>query len=194
MIERPPMTIALLVLASACSVDEPGAAREEARNEPVAPLATKTKTIPAEDIPSPSEPSGTPIEGQDQERLRSLIQAMAAAAAEEGDTTGQSMCDRAFESTIRFAATLRESMGTAPQPEPDRAEFLAACNRLPENVQRCMVMAYSVSHQAECSRIRAELNATDRERVRQLGAALGRTSPPAQPEAAPPAPQRPATP
>jgi hypothetical protein len=175
----------LLLSFSACSVEEPRAAREPAEAPPENEPA---KTIPEEDIPSPPDlgsSAGTPIEAQDQERLRALIQAMAQAADESAEAEGLTECERAFESTVRFAASLRESMGSsAPRTEPNRAEFIRSCNQLPENVQRCMVMAYSVSHQEECSRVRGALSEADRERVRRLSAALGSAA--ADPEEPPP--------
>ncbi len=182
MIERP-VFVAALLLVSACSVEQP---REATADTPAPVPAAVEKApppaIPPAEVPSPPEPSnaaGAPIEPQDQARLREVIQAMAQAADEASAAEGQTTCERAYESTVRFASSLREAMGGSDRPEPNRARFLASCNRLPENVQQCMVMGYSVSHQAECARVRTEMGEADRERVRQLSAALGTSMAPA---------------
>lgn len=155
------------------------AAAEPSATSAVAPTSEPTVAIDPRTVPSPPEPTNAqavmPVSNPDQERLREVLEAMAAAQAQAAEADGQSTCQQAFNSTVRFAAALRESLGVQTPPEnvPDEAEFVRACNALPPNVQQCMVMAYSVSHQAECSAVRRDMAPEIRESVRELTKMLG---------------------
>jgi hypothetical protein len=64
---------------------------------------------------------------------------------------GASACER--------AATLLEAMPSMASPTAEqrakyRADYVAACNELPEPIQRCLT-AYGIGHQAECEPLHA---------------------------------------
>jgi hypothetical protein len=174
------MAVWLGGLGCGCATEESPSARRERQLEeaaPAAPSREATARVDPADIPPPPEPAAAtsvPMSNPNQERLQKVLEAMASAQAQAAGAAGQTTCEQAFESTVRFAASLRESLGgTAPQGEPDRDEFVRACNALPPNVQQCMVMGYSVSHQAECSAIRRDMAPEIRESVRELTKMIG---------------------
>ena len=69
-----------------------------------------------------------------------------------------------------MASALHEQMGSANDPPPSlpaRGEFVSACNELPEDVQRCMLVGYAIQNQEECRRVRQE-NEQLMDRVREI--------------------------
>lgn len=134
----------------------PAPAREPAAG-PVAEPAAPAPPDPAT-LPSPPEPGGAGQAGNLQtERLRRMGEALAAAAAaaDEAGAEGESHCERAYNGAAAMARALHERMGVGGEARlPSRDRFIQGCNELPEPVQRCMNVAYSISHQEECRRLR----------------------------------------
>ncbi len=173
------ISIALLTLTWGCTrADSPTEQRNEALAEPAAAEeAEETHRIDPTELPSAEEPpqAATPTTPE-AARLQELIRAMSEASEEAAEAEGESDCERAYTSSRRFAESLRQRMGGDPLP-PDtparKRAFVEACGRLPANVQKCMVMSYSVAHTEECATVRREMSDQTREGVRELMADLG---------------------
>jgi hypothetical protein len=178
--------LAILLPAGACTrADSPSEQRAEALAEE-AEAAPEAHRIDPADLPSPPEaPQATAPTSPEQARLQELLRAMSEASDEAAGAEGDTECERAYESSRRFAESLRQRMGGDPLP-PDtparRTAFVQACGRLPANVQKCMVMSYSVTHTEECSTVRRDMSDETREGVRELMADLGPLAAAAVPE------------
>lgn len=68
------------------------------------------------------------------------------ALAEEA--AGPAPCERSHAALVALARR-------AGQPAPPRADYLAACGRLPEPLQRCMVPTYQVANAQACADLAA---------------------------------------
>jgi len=60
-------------------------------------------------------------------------------------------CEQAYASVIALRDSMIERLGRSASPPPDRTLYLQTCNALPEEAQRCMIIAYSMQHQEECA-------------------------------------------
>lgn len=139
---------------------EPASEAESASEaeEVAAPVSQPTIQPDPETLPSPPGPSGAgePTQGQ-AERMKQVGQALARAAqaASEAEAAGTSPCEQAYDGAVAMARSLHEQMGRAGEADlPTREQFTEGCQQLPEEVQRCMVIGYSVRHQEECRRVR----------------------------------------
>lgn len=94
-----------------------------------------------------------------------VTDALAAAHAAE---VGASLCDAAYESAAELVRVVRERFPDDARDLPPRELFTTACERMPENVQRCMLVRYAVEHQEECAQAQEALPAADRERMERL--------------------------
>lgn len=179
-----------LPLTLACEARDP---EEPAAAEPAAeparaaaePAAQPTEPAPSPDVPpgqvpSPPQPRlGNSPSGQTAppESMKKLGEALgrAAQAADEASAEGGSTCERAYAGAVAMASALHEQMGSANnQPSmPARADFVSACDELPEEVQRCMLVSYAIQNQQECRRVRQE-NEELMTRVREI---MGRARP-----------------
>jgi len=164
-----------LPLAACTQADPPTEPRQEAV---VAPAEEPVHRIDPSELPSPPESPQAiaPVSSPEQGRLQDLLAAMSEASEEAAAAEGETHCERAYASSRSFAASLRERMGGEPIPPdtPERsAEFIRACDDMPQEVQRCMVMGYSVANQQECAGVRREMSDATRESVRRLMAELG---------------------
>lgn len=92
-------------------------------------------------------------------------EALAAAHAAE---VGASTCDAAYESTAELVRVVRERFPDDAREMPPRELFVDACQRLPENAQRCMMARYALEHQQECNRALEALPPADRQRIERL--------------------------
>lgn len=175
------LSLLLVLSALGCTrADSPSERRSEALSETHEATGAgpgDTHRIDPSTIPSPPEsPRANAPTTPEQARLEELLRAMSEASEQAAAAEGETHCERAYQSSRRFAESLRERMGgeALPPDTPARqAAFVRACGGLPENVQRCMVMGYSVAHQEECATIRREMSDETREGVRALMAELG---------------------
>ncbi len=179
--------LALLFTAGCTRAESPSERRNEALSESQpTPEASGLTRVDPTDLPSAAEPpqANTPA-SPEQARLNQLLRAMNEASEEAAEAEGATECERAYDSSRRFAEALRQRMGGDPLP-PDtparRDAFVNACGHLPADVQRCMVMSYSVSHTEECTSVRRDMNDETREGVRRLMADLGPLAAAAVPE------------
>lgn len=92
----------------------------------------------------------------------------AALAAAEAAETGASVCDAAFQAIAAMAEEVRARDPEAVNPTPPRENFLHACERLPRDVQQCLLPTYAVGHRAECTRATEAAPRADRERLERL--------------------------
>lgn len=173
----------LIASLGACTAAEsPTEAREQAVGAPSAPSPAAPVAPPEIDpnlLPSPPESPAAqgPISNPDELRLREMLAALseAAEAAAETDPNG-SHCERAYESSRRLAIALSESQGGSPVQEEtpaNKARFVAGCERLPAETQRCMVVGYSVAHRDECAELRRNATPEIRAAVREVMTGLG---------------------
>ena len=66
--------------------------------------------------------------------------------------------DLEFQVTA-LRAQLEEQMGGNNQAPPlDRDAYLATCNQLSPEAQRCSIMSYAMEHQEECAAVQDEIN------------------------------------
>lgn len=128
-----------LCLASACGAEEetttPPAAEAPAAEAPAAEEEAAEEEAPAEEAEAPAAEE---------------------AAAPEGEGT---TCEQAFASVQALRAQLEEQMGGNNQAPPlDRDAYLATCNQLSPEAQRCSIMSYAMEHQEECAAVQDEIN------------------------------------
>ena len=122
----------LLVALSLCLASACGA-EEETTTPPAA-------EAPADEAPAEEEAAEAP----------------AAEEAAEGEGT---TCEQAFASVQALRAQLEEQMGGNNQAPPlDRDAYLATCNQLSPEAQRCSIMSYAMEHQEECAAVQDEIN------------------------------------
>jgi hypothetical protein len=101
---------------------------------------------------------------------------MSEASEEAANAEGETSCERAYQSSRRFADSLRQRMGgdALPEDTPARQQaFVTACGRLPAEMQQCMIMSYSLAHQEECAALRRDMDEDMRAAVQSLMADLG---------------------
>lgn len=137
-------------------------------------------TIDPNTLPSPPESpvAQGPISNPDELRLRQMLETLseAAEAAAAEDPDSGTHCERAYASSRRLAMALSESMGGSPVQEDTpqlQARFVAGCDRLPPETQRCMVIGYSVAHREECAELRRASSPEIRAAVREVMSGLG---------------------
>ncbi len=148
-------------------------AETAAAPEPAPPIDPNTLPSPPES-PVAQGPISNPDELRLRQMLETLSEAAEAAAAEDPDSGTH--CERAYDSSRRLAIALSESMGGSPVQEDTpqlKARFVAGCERLPEETQRCMVMGYSVAHREECAELRRTSTPEHRAAVREIMTGLG---------------------
>lgn len=92
----------------------------------------------------------------------------AALAAAEAAETGASVCDAAFQAIAAMAEEVRARDPEAVNPTPPRGSFLHACERLPRDVQQCLLPTYAVGHREECTRATEAAPVADRQRLERL--------------------------
>lgn len=174
------VVLLLLPLALACEAQDPeeAAAPEgvQAAADPApAPTPAPAPSVPPGQVPSPphprlgDSPGGHPAPPESMKRLGEAL-GRAAQAADEASAEGGTTCERAYAGAVAMASALHEQMGSAndaPPPLPARGEFVSACNELPEEVQRCMLVGYAIQNQEECRRVRQE-NEQLMDRVREI--------------------------
>lgn len=176
------LALSLALSLAACEVrdsEEPAAAPEAVEPEPSSPEVAEapqapSPAIPSNEVPSPpgpgvgDTPSGQLAPPRNMQKLGEML-GRAAQAADEASAEGGSHCERAYAGAVAMARALHEQMGSG-NPEaslPARGDFVSACSDLPEEVQRCMVVSYSIQNQAECRRVRQE-NQELMNRVREI--------------------------
>ncbi len=161
--------VGLLLVSAGCEVRDRG---PEARAEEVAPAAPAPASPDPAELPGPPPPPGAEkVSPPSAQKLREVGAALAAAAeaADQASAAGGTSCERAYNGAVAMARSLHARMGgTGEARVPPRDRFLAGCAELPEPVQRCMVIGYSIQHQDECKRIREESDPALMERVRSL--------------------------
>lgn len=184
-----------LVGLLACSSPESTPPRAAAREAPPEPSAEELEELyprgPAPTLPSaePSRiprPSGTttglpPSEGRSLEAQSADLQARGAAiggdvgmalgvlgealeAASEAE--GDSACEQAYNSSAAVSERYETRSGMSVRAMPPRDEFMAMCEGLPPEAQRCMLMSYAIAHTAACRDLMQ--SAEIRERMAQI--------------------------
>ena len=102
-------------------------------------------------------------------RIEQLLGQVARETEETRRAAGETHCERAWTGvqtlTRAFAA---KGEGTGRGRLPDRGEFLRVCGSLPEEAQRCMTIAYSLSHQRECAAAREALAPEQQEQLNRM--------------------------
>jgi len=144
-------------------VGSPPAGNTEPAPEPTPPTVAEGESTAA-------VPAGSPGLAPPAPAVDALAQAVAGAAeaAAGASAEGGSNCEQAYGSVIAMVQALQQQLGRGSGGLPDRATFVAACNELPENVQRCMVMAYAAEHREECQRATASVNDETRTKIRRM--------------------------
>ncbi|GAB5542106.1 MAG: hypothetical protein RLO52_08770 [Sandaracinaceae bacterium] len=126
-----------LCLASACGAEE------------------ETTTPPAAEAPADEAPAEEEA-AEEEAPAEEEAEAPAAEEAAEGEGT---TCEQAFASVQALRAQLEEQMGGNNQAPPlDRDAYLATCNQLSPEAQRCSIMSYAMEHQEECAAVQDEIN------------------------------------
>lgn len=116
--------------------------------------------------PSPSEaPSG-----QDAlDRAEAMIRHALAEAARGATGAAEATCEQALQEATAMVRRLRsQNVVGDGVGEPNPEAFLAACRRLPEEMQRCTVPSYSMTNTAECAAARDRLDPEVRREVQGL--------------------------
>ena len=127
------------------------------------------RALPQPVIPSePTADRAAPPQ-DDLERAEAMIRHALAEAA-RGATEGEAAtCEQAFQEATAMVRRLRsQNVVGDGVGEPDREAFLAACRRLPEEMQRCSVPSYSMTNTAECAAARDRLDPALQREVRAL--------------------------
>ncbi len=164
LVSRIPMVVRFLLILGllGCGSD----AAEEALHH----AAEQTREAEAE-AEAESEPEAEQIPELTKAEQAAVVledtvgQALAAAHAAE---VGASTCDAAYESTAELVRVVRERFPEDAREMPPRELFVDACQRLPDEAQRCLMARYAVEHQAECAEAQAALPRADRERIERL--------------------------
>lgn len=173
----------VMALILGCEVGESSGEPDPAEtSEPAPPPVaepTPSPSVPPSQVPSPPAPQAGGSPGQlsppaNMQKLGEML-GQAAQAADEASAEGGDNCDRAYAGAVAMARALHQQMGSATNGEaslPPRDEFVTACRDLPEEVQQCMIVSYSIQNQEECQRVR-EQNAELMAHVREI---MGRTA------------------
>lgn len=130
-----------------------------------APASGQTQGQPAP-APEPSEPGAPAGPGADKgAAMKQKLEAMkkqkrmrdeAITAAEEAEGKGDSRCSKAFHAAVAMGDSLREQQGMQREGEPDEEAFVAACQKLPDQLQRCMLPSYGADNAQQCRQAHQE--------------------------------------
>ncbi len=141
---------AAILFVGACGDDKKPAEKtaEPVKVEP----ATPEKAAPAPTEPAQKNPA---------EALKGLNEAFKAAAAAEGDTP----CEQAYNGAKALAEKFAKDKAAKI---PAKDEFIAACAKLPETMQKCMTIGYAMTHREECKKAKDEVDPKLLEGIKKL--------------------------
>lgn len=147
-------------------------------------VASPAPAVPATDpaaVPAPS-PGATPVAptpggpagnmpppefAQGAEGLAAIGAALQEAA--NAQAAGGTSCEQAYNGAAAMVRVMHEQMGDqVPAQLPSRPEFLAACATLPEEMQRCLIVSYAMSHGQECQQAQQRVDPAIMRRVDEL--------------------------
>ena len=143
-----------LALALGCGGEEASEETEPVEVESEAPESaeeTPEEEAPAAEAPeAPGAPGAPQLDQNAAAALEGLGAMLRAAETAEGATP----CETAYNAGLAMTEVMRRRLPADQLPPddqvPDRADFLARCNELPESTQLCMTLSYAMSHREEC--------------------------------------------
>ena len=147
----------LIMVLSACRVGSEDRLRPPSRRAMVPPVQAP--------LVAPAEPSA---DEDPLDRAEAMVRHALAEAA-RGATGGEATCEQALQEATVMVRRLRSQQVVGDGvSEPNEAQFLAACRRLPVPMQRCIVPSYSMTNRAECAAARDRLDPALRREVQAL--------------------------
>ncbi len=136
------------------------------------PAATKTEAKPAEAKAEPkaeakSDAKAEPEGKQDMAAMGAALGAAMKAAMEA--PKGATDCESAYNGVLAMTQALEKAIGKSQGGEmPTKDTFVKACTELPPVVQKCMVIGYAMSHQAECTEAQNKLDEPTKAKMQKM--------------------------
>ena len=87
-----------------------------------------------------------------------------ATTAGEGAPGGESWCADAHADTVKLVEAMKETMKRTGKEDdmqytvPERSEYIELCQKLPLEMQKCLVMSYSVKNKDACQKAQDSLS------------------------------------
>ncbi len=135
------------VRAAGNLVAELGAAADEVGQQAAAEAEAEAEAAEAPPE-APGEATASAMQGMEQ-----LGQALGAALEARARAEGSTPCEQSWNGVMATLEALHKQLGRNEANMPSRESFMEACNRLPEEVQQCMVPSYAMQHMDECQRV-----------------------------------------
>ena len=177
---RPNMVAALVVasltMVLACEskprgTPEQGEAVEDVRLD----KAEQAEAKQAEAPPAPEEGELPPSQRLEKALAESEpvgpmppLLAIQRATMEAAQAEGETPCIKAYNSVVIMMRTMRELMQRGRESEPDRAQFIALCDQLPEPMQTCLQVGYAHKNQLACQSRRDQLAPEQRQKLEAI--------------------------
>lgn len=87
----------------------------------------------------------------------------AAGAPQLADIGEGEWCEAAHADTVKLVTAMKQTMERNKQKAdeeysvPEKAEYVALCNKLPEPMQKCLVLAHAMQNKDECQQVQSNL-------------------------------------
>jgi hypothetical protein len=143
--------------ALALSTSAAGCKKSE---EPAPPTLTNAPS-PSAEPSATAPPIPTPNPAQSVRQLGNLLDAAAKAK-------GNTPCEKWYSTLEEMRKAAREAGAPEQKKLAPREQYLAACNGLPAEVQKCLLLGHAMEHGDTCHHAQNQLDAAGRETFRKV--------------------------
>jgi hypothetical protein len=92
-------------------------------------------------------------------KKRQEMKKKAFAAGEKAEKKGDTPCEKAFYAAVAVDESMRKQMGKkVPEQDPDQSSFVKSCEKLPKEMQKCLIPSYAGKNRQKCAKVHKDMD------------------------------------